>query len=166
MIARCYNPNHYGYQNYGGRGIKVCDRWLESFDNFYDDMGSAPENHTLDRIDVDGDYTPDNCRWASHKEQHRNRRDNHWIAFDGQTKLLTEWALELGITPQALSRRLKTWSLERAMTEPSKLVQETRKQCVRGHENWYFYQCEGRTKRICRDCNRDKKRQQRLDNYG
>lgn len=75
MMTRCYNPKSNTYKNYGGRGIRVCERWRESALNFYEDMGNKPSAaHTVDRIDVDGDYQPDNCRWATPAEQSRNRR--------------------------------------------------------------------------------------------
>lgn len=74
MKQRCYNPNVTGYPNYGGRGITVCERWLESFQNFFEDMGECPEGMTLDRIDVNGNYEPNNCRWVGESLQKFNTR--------------------------------------------------------------------------------------------
>lgn len=74
MKERCLNPNHQAYEFYGGRGIKICDRWLLSFENFLEDMGERPEERTLDRVDNDGDYTKMNCRWATKSQQNKNKR--------------------------------------------------------------------------------------------
>lgn len=74
MKTRCYNPNFNGFKYYGGRGIRVCDRWLESFENFYEDMGDCPEGFELDRVDTNGDYCPENCRWADNSTQNFNKR--------------------------------------------------------------------------------------------
>lgn len=71
--SRCYNPNDPAYKYYGGRGIKMCDRWNESFDNFFEDMGLRPDGLEIDRINVNGNYSPNNCRWTTHKENMRNR---------------------------------------------------------------------------------------------
>lgn len=103
--GRCYNENSTFYKNYGGRGIKMCDRWLNSFENFIADMGNRPSpKHSIDRIDVNGDYTPENCRWATMKEQCNNRRSNIRIEYQGKTQTLKQWCEELGLNyPNAYS---------------------------------------------------------------
>lgn len=107
MLKRCSNPNHHAWKNYGGRGIKVCPRWRESFANFFADMGERPSTQpTIDRIDNDGDYEPGNCRWITRKQQNGNRRDNRRIVHDGETKILTEWAELHGLSCATLSQRL------------------------------------------------------------
>ena len=119
MLNRCRNPNVVEYKNYGGRGIKVCKRWL-TFENFYRDMWPRPPRHMLERIDNDGSYSPQNCRWAIRYEQVRNKSNNRWIKFNGQSKILADWAADLGIHPGALIYRLdyKGWSIEKALTTP------------------------------------------------
>jgi hypothetical protein len=117
MHKRCENPNQKTFGYYGGRGIKVCKRWND-FQNFYEDMGNCPDSYTLDRIDCNGNYEPNNCRWASKKEQARNRRGNHLITFNGKTQCVSAWAEEVGITRGALKQRLKrNWTLEKALTK-------------------------------------------------
>ncbi|WP_329326698.1 hypothetical protein [Streptomyces sp. NBC_01689] len=118
MIQRTTNPNNTNYANYGGRGISVCSEWRVSFTAFARDMadGFSPEL-TLERIDVNGDYSPGNCRWATRKEQARNRRDNRLLVFRGHAKTLGEWAEVLGFNPDALETRLaRGWSVERMLT--------------------------------------------------
>lgn len=116
MLGRCRNPGHASYPNYGGRGIQICSRWLE-FKNFLEDMGSRPEGTTLDRIDVDGNYCPENCRWATNAEQARNRNANRILTYNGKSQCLSDWASELGIHPSSLSERLDSgWTLEQALS--------------------------------------------------
>jgi hypothetical protein len=97
MKSRCYNEDNNRFDIYGGRGIKVCDRWLSSFENFLADMGERPDGHSLDRIDVNGDYTPENCRWASSHEQARNQRTNVWYLFEGERMIQADVARKLGV---------------------------------------------------------------------
>ena len=109
MIARCTNRKCHAYHRYGGRGITVCERWRTSFINFFSDMGPRPSlKYTLDRFpDNDGNYEPGNCRWATMKEQQRNRGNNHLITINGQTKCLNEWAEIVGLHRTAIERRIK-----------------------------------------------------------
>lgn len=94
---RCYSSTHNGYARYGGRGIKVCARWLGSFTWFLVDMGPRPSSdYWIDRIDVDGDYEPGNCKWSTATEQNRNTSANRKITVDGVTLTATEWSLRLG----------------------------------------------------------------------
>lgn len=118
MLTRCHNPNDKRYADYGGRGITVCPEWRESFEAFARDMGPGyAEGMTLDRVDVDGPYSPENCRWATQKEQQNNRRNNRLLTFCGQTKTLAEWCEFLGLRYSTVWHRLKSgWSVERALT--------------------------------------------------
>ena len=107
MLTRCRNPRAPNFQHYGGRGIKVCERWLE-FENFYADMGECPENFSIDRIDVNGDYAPENCRWASRKEQANNTRSNVFFEFNGERLTRTQWEEKLGMGKTTLRNRLRS----------------------------------------------------------
>lgn len=121
ILRRCKNPNYHEYKYYGGRGIKVCERW-KKFENFLTDMGKPPtKNHSIDRINNDKDYCLENCRWATKKEQQRNKRNNHLETFNEKTKCIAEWAEEFGIPDGTLRARLKYgWSIDRALTTPVK----------------------------------------------
>ena len=118
MTERCRNPNHSSWSNYGGRGVKVCPRWLE-FSNFLADMGEPEENFSLDRINNDEDYCPENCRWANRATQARNTNRNVMLTYNGKTQCLTDWAIEHGISRGTIEHRLKhNWSIKKALTTP------------------------------------------------
>jgi hypothetical protein len=106
MRSRCNTPTDTDYPDYGGRGIRVCERWND-FAAFYADMGDRPRGMSIDRIDVNDDYAPDNCRWATAKEQANNKRSNHRIEFQGETKTLQQWCDELGIEQSKVRYRLR-----------------------------------------------------------
>lgn len=98
MKGRCCNPNNSQFHDYGGRGIKVCDRWLHSFENFLADMGERPgKEYSIDRIDNNGDYCPENCRWATRGEQGNNKRNNILITYQGRTQTFRQWCRELDL---------------------------------------------------------------------
>lgn len=106
MHSRCENPKATGYESYGARGIAVCERWF-SFENFLADMGERPSRKTIERDDVNGNYEPGNCRWATYAEQGVNRRDNRIIEFNGDRMCLSEWAAKIGVEQSTLHARLK-----------------------------------------------------------
>lgn len=117
MIQRCTNVNDPRYVNYGGRGITFDPAW-RFFENFYKDMGDKPVGTSLERINNNGNYEKSNCRWATVKEQSRNRRSNVSLTFKGKTKLIVEWAELYKIHPNTLKARLLAgWAIERALTE-------------------------------------------------
>lgn len=120
MRARCHNPNNPNFQRYGARGITVCDAWRSDFLMFLNDMGRRPSaRHTLDRVDNDGNYTPENCRWATLKDQCRNRRSSRFLTANGETKTQAEWSEISGVSQGTLHSRLKSgWSADRAVTTP------------------------------------------------
>jgi len=118
MMQRCYNQNNSAYHNYGGRGIKVCKRWHD-FNNFYADLGDPEVGYSLDRIDNNGDYTPENCRWATRKEQARNRRSNKFLKYNGKIICLSEALEENGVKHDVFYHRIRLgWSIEKALTTP------------------------------------------------
>lgn len=114
MRYRCRSPKSHGYPHYGGRGITYCARW-ESFDNFYDDMGERPPGRSLDRIDVNGHYSPENCKWSTLREQLNNQRRSRHISHAGETKTIGMWAEGLGLQFGTLWRRLQRMPPERAL---------------------------------------------------
>ena len=120
MRRRCSDPQNHAYERYGGRGIRVCDRWQHSFAAFYADMGARPSKGTIGRIDNDGNYEPSNCRWETMKEQNNNRCDTIRLVIDGTERSLVQWVEHFGIvTVLAARRRLKRgWSEKDAVTIP------------------------------------------------
>lgn len=132
IVQRCCNPRCRAYPKYGGRGIRVCERWRESIDAFLEDMGPRPSPaHSVDRIDNDGPYSPENCRWATRKEQSRNRPSrNVRMTCNGRTMLMVEWAEELGIKLATLHKRRKDgWSDERAILTPVRAMKRRQSNC-------------------------------------
>lgn len=118
MKRRCMNPSTKHYERYGGRGISVCDEWKASFESFRDwaFANGYKEGLSIDRIDNNGNYCPENCRWANSYTQAKNKRNNVWITFHGTTMILSEWARMLHITPHCLWKRLKNHTIEEALT--------------------------------------------------
>jgi hypothetical protein len=151
MITRCHNPRARGYPRYGARGITVCDRWRESYVAFLIDMGRRPSRlHSIDRIDNDGPYTPQNCRWADRQQQQRNRPDRLRYVAHGQALLLCEWSDRTKIPIRVLWARLQNgWSVERALATRIQHGRPTR--CQNGHLLAKTARFEG-TSRRCTVC--------------
>jgi len=120
MRQRCYCPKSISYPNYGARGIRVCDRWNDSFAHFLEDMGVCPSpRHEIDRVDNEGNYKPGNCRWADRIQNARNKRSNHLLTFNGEALCLSQWCERLGFPKYIVPNRLRRgWSVERALTTP------------------------------------------------
>lgn len=117
--TRCYNPRSTSFKDYGGRGIVMCEHWRNSYAMFLLDMGRCPYGHTLERMNNDGPYSPDNCRWATRRKQANNSRRNHYLKYNGETLTIAEWAIRIGWPIDTLKRRiLLGWTDERALTQP------------------------------------------------
>lgn len=129
IMTRCYNPKCAAYRWYGGRGIEACDRWRgdSGYQNFLSDVGRRPgPEYTLDRINHNGNYEPSNVRWATVKQQARNRRSNRMIEHDGRCLSVAEWAEILGVRSGSLLQRINSgWSIERALTTPMRRDKRT-----------------------------------------
>ena len=111
MKTRCSLPSVERFPNYGGRGVGVCERWESSFENFLADVGPRPSiNHSLDRIDVNGNYEPGNVRWATRAEQMRNMTTNHWEEYNGERRILSDWAVIFKTSPSNINSKLKKMS--------------------------------------------------------
>lgn len=125
ILGRCYNKNNQAYDRYGGRGISVDDAWLgeNGFVNFYNDMGARPsKDYSIDRRNNDKGYSKENCRWATRMEQSRNRRNNIYVIYKGERKLLKEVVAEVGISYKLVHKRhiINGWSLEKSLIPPIK----------------------------------------------
>jgi hypothetical protein len=115
---RCGNPNNPAFKDYGARGIAICDRWLD-FNNFFKDMGEPAPLMTIDRINVNGNYEPSNCRWASRQEQMLNTRTVKLFTYNGETKSLGQWSREIGIPRRTLENRVRLgWSMKEVVETP------------------------------------------------
>jgi hypothetical protein len=165
MIARCSNPSRSDYKWYGERRIKVCKRWRDSILNFVADIGYPPSSkHSLDRIDNDGNYKPSNCRWATPKEQARNRSTSRMIAFDGKTQSLAAWAEEVGLRLGTLHFRLKHMPIDKALLSP---LEKEKTHCRHGHA---FTETNtainSRNARVCKTCKSRISETYRLKRHG
>lgn len=158
--ARCTCPSDTNYARYGGRGIRMCSRWRQSFSAFLADVGSRPTAaHQIERRDNEGHYEPGNVRWATRKEQARNRRSTRLVQLDGETMSLAEATERAGVPYKTAARRLELgWSLEKAL-RPGR---QARTHCLRGHllneSNTYTY---SNGERACQRCRRENQRVRR-----
>lgn len=140
MKQRCLNPNDNRWKDYGGRGITICQRWMD-YRNFLADIGERPEGRSLDRFpDNNGNYEPGNCRWATRVEQQNNMRSNVVLSHNGKSQTVAQWAAELGINKSTLSKRLSrgNWDVATALTTPALPFEERwkheRQDRIRGNQ--------------------------------
>lgn len=119
MVKRCNNPNDPAYPNYGGRGVTVCDRWLERFENFLEDMGNRPKDTSIDRINNEKGYSKENCRWSNRTEQQNNTRSNRKISYKGRDYSVKEVSEKTGIGISSIRSRIQLgWTDEEIITIP------------------------------------------------
>lgn len=138
MIARCESKSCGSYERYGAIGISVCERWRSSYVNFYEDMGEKPGNdYQIDRIKNEKGYEPGNCRWVTKKENARNKRNNHLIEYDGQTRCLAEWCELKNIAAHTIQNRMKLgWSFAKAIETPAKRINRVSTSNPKGTPAW------------------------------
>jgi len=158
MLRRCYNKKNIAYERYGGRGIKVCSNWKNNFVLFLDDMGERPEGLTLERIDNDGNYTPENCKWATRKEQGNNKTNNILITDNSVTKTQSGWASAIGISPAHFKYHYDKGRNIEKIQSIIKMNKLPRTHCPHGHrydeENTYI---NTKGSKVCRKCHMSKK---------
>lgn len=138
MKQRCNNPRSKDAHNYSERGIAICQEWNDSFESFRDwaISNGYQDGLSIDRIDVNGNYCPENCRWSTASEQCRNTRVNHLLTFNGKTQPIASWADETGIDYYTLSKRIeKGWSVDRALTQPVDHRKNKYKDCIRKEDS-------------------------------
>ena len=171
MIQRCTNHKKWDYKHYGGRGIKVCDRWRK-FANFLADMGHKPSvKHTLERARNNGGYSPSNCLWVLQPKQANNKRNNRWLTYRGKTLTVAQWSRAIGLNMGTLHDRLRQgWSVERTLGSPADrtAIHRAITHCPRGHEYtpeniiWVFNGKKKHKCRRCKTCQREKYRRSKV----
>ena len=167
MKNRCLNPKNTAWKDYGGRGITICERWLikkpigQGFRNFLADMGERPAGFSIERIDNDGPYSPENCRWATRADQYANRRSNVWLTYGGETMTMKQWAAHLDIPYTTLCNRYrKKWTTE-AILDTHILWGKGKTHCKNGHEFTEKNTYRHGVSRHCRTCRNDTMRDRR-----
>lgn len=127
MIERCTSKKHKNYDRYGGRGITFCERWRE-YQNFVDDMGERPDGRNLDRINNDGPYCKENCRWVTQSEQVSNTSRNVLLSYNGKLMTMKQWAAEIGIAYDTLRHRIQRlhWAIDKALSTPPRKIRRSK----------------------------------------